>query len=126
MTVEACGIGSGDARCNVTSYTVSALPESEDPYGGYAWSITVEYAGFDRWAVRHLSQCLSRDGEWDYEPLPSSREDDWLAAHRFDLDLALGLAAEHAPLIVVNGMKPVDVIAFAKSRGRLGEKVTDE
>ena len=37
-----------------------------------------------KWAARRMGQCLSRDGEWEYEPLPSSRDDAFLARCRFD------------------------------------------
>lgn len=40
--------------------------------------------GPDKWAVRRGSECLSRSGEWEWEPLPSSRDDDFLARCRFD------------------------------------------
>jgi len=39
--------------------------------------------GGDLWAVRSGSMCLSTQGEWDWEPMPSSRTDEWLGAHRF-------------------------------------------
>lgn len=29
-------------------------------------------------------RCLSKSGSIDYEPMPSSRDDEYLAAHRFD------------------------------------------
>lgn len=35
------------------------------------------------WAVRRDGNCLGLDGHWSYEPLPSSRGDEWLALHRF-------------------------------------------
>ncbi|WP_045562766.1 hypothetical protein [Streptomyces sp. FxanaA7] len=88
-----------------TCYEVSLLPETADPGGTY--SITVEYRGDKRWAVLRHSLCLSSTGRWDRERVTSEREEDWLDAHRFDLDTALRLAGEQA----------VD-IAPAKWRGR--------
>ncbi len=35
------------------------------------------------WAVRWQGDCLSVDGEWEWEPSPSNRTDDWLARHRY-------------------------------------------
>lgn len=35
------------------------------------------------WAVRRNGDCLGRDRHWSYEPLPSSRSQEWLALHRF-------------------------------------------
>jgi hypothetical protein len=49
--------------------------------------ITVERAqqmfGPDLWAVRKPGRCLNKSGEWEYEPMPSSRDDDFMARCRF-------------------------------------------
>lgn len=40
--------------------------------------------GADLWKVkRGDSHCLNKDGEWEYEPLPSSRDDDFLTRCRY-------------------------------------------
>jgi hypothetical protein len=93
-----------------TRYVVSCLPE--DHAERYHFEITVEWRGKGKWAVKDGSYVLGSDGEWDYEPLPSSREDDWLATHRFDLETALKLAAEQAPKMT-NGPKGVYDVAAA-------------
>ena len=53
----------------------------------------------DWWAVRQRGWCLNTELEWEYEPLPSSREDDFLARCRFTQADAIALArryiAEH-------------------------------
>ena len=49
------------------------------------------YAG-ERWAVRQGGSCLSVDGSWEYEPLPSSRDDAFYARFRF-LSLEAAVAA---------------------------------
>ena len=37
-----------------------------------------------RYAVRHSSFCLHvTSGEWEFEPMPSNRTDEWLDEHRF-------------------------------------------
>jgi hypothetical protein len=84
-----------------TKYTVCALPLDHREAGHF--SITVEWRGNDKWAVCRYSECLSVDGEWSYEPSTSGRTDEWIAAHRFDLDTALALADRAAPHITVNG-----------------------
>jgi hypothetical protein len=84
-----------------TEYCVSVAPL--DDYDGYEYGITVAWRAADRWAVIRHGRCLGTDGRWDYESIPSEREDDWLAAHRFDLPTALRLAREAAPGITVNG-----------------------
>lgn len=84
-----------------TEYAVSCLPA--DHPEGYHFTIHVSWRGpGDVWAVTRMSQCLSSTGEWDYEPSPSNREDDWKETHRFPLDQALALAKEQAPLMTVN------------------------
>lgn len=35
------------------------------------------------WAVRRLGRCLNRAGEWEFEPMPSSRDEAFLARCRF-------------------------------------------
>ena len=61
-------------------------------------TITVEWRdGRDRhdlWAVVDCGLCFNNRGEWEYEPLPSSRTDEFLERCRFPLDVAL--AAAHA------------------------------
>lgn len=93
-----------------TTYTVTCLPD-ETP-DAHSWSLTVEYRGRGLWAVTRWKNCLGRDGEWDYERVPSEREDEWLASHRFPLDEALELAKQAAPHVIVNGMTPADVLAW--------------
>lgn len=89
------------ATVRTAAYTVSCLPE--DDINSSIYSIKVEDAGRGRWAIRRMGRCLDANGDWDYEPTPSNREDDWLDAHRFDLDTALRLAQKAAPRITVNG-----------------------
>ncbi|MET7975790.1 hypothetical protein ABZW44_22645 [Streptomyces mirabilis] len=97
-----------------TRYTVNCLPE--DSIDSHVFEITVEYRGHDRWAVTRHSQCLAADGTWDWEMRPSERENDWLDTHRFDLDTALKLAREQAPLVTVNGFTVADALRMAAER----------
>lgn len=97
-----------------TRYAVSCLPE--DGIDSHVFEITVEYRGQDRWAVKRHSQVLGADGAWDWEMRPSEREDDWLDSHRFDLDTALRLAKEQAPLVTVNGHTVADALRMAEQR----------
>jgi hypothetical protein len=100
-----------------TRVSVNLLPPS-DPHG-HVFEITVEYRGRDQWAILRNGWCLSRDGAWDYELRPSEREDDWLDAHRFDLDTALRLAKEAAPGVTVNGLTAAQALARLVESGRL-------
>lgn len=97
-----------------TQYSVCCLPE--DGINSHVYEITVEYRGNDRWAVKRHSQCLGSDGTWDWESIPSEREDEWLAEHRFDLGTALKLAKEQAPLVTVNGLTVADAVRIAERR----------
>lgn len=99
-----------------TRYTVNLLPET-DPHG-HVFEITVEYRGHGQWAILRHGSCLGQDGEWDYELRPSGREDDWIAAHRFDLDTALRLAKEAAPSVTVNGLTAADALVRFNARVR--------
>lgn len=97
------------------TYVVSILPpdwDEQDPSDyRFHWEITVEYAGQDRWAVRRSTRCcLSRSGEWTFEPRPSERDDKWLEQHRFSFAEALEVAAGIAPMIGVNGVTAREVL----------------
>lgn len=53
----------------------------------------VEYRGpGDAWAVLDGSDVLNRDGAWEWEPTPSSRDDAFKARVRFPLAEALARA----------------------------------
>ncbi|WP_405531561.1 hypothetical protein OG592_27195 [Streptomyces avidinii] len=94
-----------------TRYVVSCLPP--DDINGAAFNISVEYRGRSLWAVVRLGSCLNAAGQWSYESIPSGREDDWLAEHRFDLETALKLAKEAAPHVTVNGYTVADALRMA-------------
>jgi len=97
-----------------TRISVNLLPPS-DPHG-HVFEITVEYRGHSQWAVLRHGWCLSQDGSWDYELRPSEREDEWIAAHRFDLDTALDLAKKAAPDVTVNGLTAADALERFNAR----------
>lgn len=84
-----------------TAYVVTAAPDWDHPDADL-WDIEVSYRGGGKWGVYNRTRCLGADGEWSWESIPSERRDEWLAAHRFDLDTALRLAKEQAPLVTVN------------------------
>jgi hypothetical protein len=92
----------------ISQYTISATPAGRDQYN-HLWDLhvdrSVQMDGTEKWAVRWMGRCLGRDGEWDYEPIPSSRSDRWLAQYRHDLETALRLAVAAAPDVEVNGRK---------------------
>ncbi len=91
----------------ITEVTVSVLPEDNVNYHVYA--VKVQWRGAEQYAVMHAGFALGTDGEWEYEPIPSGRDDDFVAAHRYGYDEALRLANEVAPTIDVNGRTATEV-----------------
>lgn len=99
----------------ITEVTVCALPE--DSINHDPWSIQVAWRGGESYAVvNRFRQCLSVDGKWSHEPMPSSRTERWIAAHRFDYQTALRLACEEAPRVVVNGKTAAQVAEWEAGR----------
>lgn len=45
-------------------------------------------SGVDLWAVRHGCNVLAKSGDWEWEPSPSSRDDDFMARCRFESPMA--------------------------------------
>jgi hypothetical protein len=77
-----------------------------------------------KWSVRWMGRCLNKQGEWDWEPSPSSRDDDFYAKCRFEsLEEAYTLALK-APRIV-NGYdlnaKPTECSLSSHSVGKMVE-----
>lgn len=101
-------IESPTPNARVTQYEVCALPEDHIDYP--VFTITVDYRGKDKWAITRHRRCLGVDGYWDWEPLPSGREEAWLEEHRFALDDALELAKGAALTLQVNGRRVVDIL----------------
>ena len=50
----------------------------------------------DLWKVRVLGFVANATGELSFEPIPSERSDEYLAAHRFPFRVALEIAAKVA------------------------------
>ncbi|MEV0779221.1 hypothetical protein [Streptomyces sp. NPDC050428] len=94
------------ATCQPVRYEVSILPEGD--INRHVFNIDVEYRGDGRWAVTRHGSCLGADGEWADGVKPYDRGNEWLNAHRFDLDTALRLARDAAPHVVVNGHTALD------------------
>jgi hypothetical protein len=101
----------------VRSYDVSVWPDDIECMDSETWKIAVEYRSRGKWAVvRPGRVCLGSDGEWGWESIPSEREDEWLATHRFPLAEALDLARKHAPDVKINGMTATEVLARHRVR----------
>jgi hypothetical protein len=100
---------------HAVEYTINCLPD--DDIDSHLFEVRVQSRGAGRYAViRGGDQCLGADGTWDYGVKAYDRGDDWLNAHRFDLDTALRLAKEQAPLVTVNGHTVTDALAMRQKR----------
>lgn len=100
-----------------TEYTVNCLPH--DDINASLFQIRVQYRGDGRYAViRGGDMCLGADGTWDHGVKEYDRGDDWLNAHRFDLDTALRLAKEQAALVTVNGHTVTDALTGRERKTR--------
>ncbi|MFF7335378.1 hypothetical protein [Streptomyces sp. NPDC008150] len=111
--IEASAVPSATVRA--VEFTVNCVPG--DDLDQHLFELRVQYRGNDRYAViRGGDMCLGVDGTWDYGVKEYDRGDAWLNAHRFDLDTALRLAREHAPLVTVNGHTVTDAITARRNR----------
>jgi len=75
MLIHACLAGRGTVVIPITWL----LADGDDP-------VLVHRLNFRsgvRYVVRQGDCCLSRDGEFDYEPMPSERTEEFLEHHRF-------------------------------------------
>lgn len=99
-----------------TEYSVSCLPL--DDINSIEFTLTVEYRGRGKWAVTRLKRCYDIDGNADWEPIPSERQDEWLARYRHDLDTALRIAREVAPTLRNGRVTVADVLAEIEETDR--------
>lgn len=91
------------------SFLVSCLPE--DHPDAYAFTLKVEDKGRGRWAVMWVGHgVLGTDGEWSYDPFPTSQEDEWLKTHRFDRAEALKLAEKVAPTLKIRDYTVIEAL----------------
>ena len=51
--------------------------------------LTMDYTGKGKWAIRFAHQCLSKKGNWIYEPMPSSRTESFFKKTRFGFKEAM-------------------------------------
>lgn len=77
-----------------TTFTL-IKPDRRRPTGGLL-ELRVEWRGDDAWAIVDPGFNLNHDGDWEYEPLPSSRDDDFYARCRWPSARdAIAFAEEH-------------------------------
>lgn len=88
-----------------TTYTV--YPTGYDDFtfsDKHVWSLTVEERSPSGWAVKSMSRVLNSAGEWEYEPIPSERDDAFKERTRFYLEEALRLAESVVDAVRWNGV----------------------
>lgn len=107
--------GVPDPTVQAIEYAMNCLPD--DDLDSHLFEVRVQYRGAGRYAViRGGDLCLGADGTWDHGVKEYDRGDTWLNAHRFDLDTALKLAKEQAPLVTVNGHTVTDALTMRQKR----------
>jgi hypothetical protein len=72
-------------------------------YSQNNYRIYIELRGDDLWAITHLGECMTVDGNWVYEPLPSNRSEEFLAQTRFPFDQAWALAEAKVQEVMAYG-----------------------
>lgn len=77
------------------------------------FSITLSYRGNGLWAIKNRVNAYSRDGKWNYEPLPSSRSDEYITKNRFTLEEAYPLAQKLSHEIRMFKMTPEEFMQWA-------------
>lgn len=94
-----------------THYEVSLVPRTHA--NGRWYTVHVQHHGHGRWVVYRESYaavsavlgqyCLAADGTWFIPDDPS-----WFGAPTYELEEALALAREAAPLVVVAGRSAIE------------------
>ena len=67
---------------------------SVDVYRYQSGGITIERRGDDQWAVCRHGAVYASDGQWEYEPLPSNRDEEFIRRTRYNLHNAYEMARE--------------------------------
>jgi hypothetical protein len=106
------------------SYEVTAYPFHD--FERHHFTLFVNAKGAGRWAIMNRGECWNKVGKaWDYEMLPSGREDDWLSEHRYDsLEEALEDAKAIAPFITLMNWTIDQVIRMHDGEELCGAAVT--
>jgi len=98
-----------------TEVTIGSLPQ--DSVNASLFEIKIQYRGpGDLYAVTRHGQVLGRQGQWTYEPTPSSRTDRFKSAYRFPFDEAEKLAHKALPKLTSNGLTADQVLEWERKR----------
>lgn len=63
---------------------------------GSGREIKVQWRGPDSWAVSNRGSVYNVDGQWEYEPLSSHRDEAFIARTRYNLETAFAMARKAA------------------------------
>lgn len=105
-------------RTQATEFMVTAVPEELDELDLDTWAfqLTVARRGPHSWAVIRRGRVWEESsGKWVDEPHPSSRDDEFIARTRYNLNTALSIAERLAPDVTVNGYTIADIIKKAST-----------
>lgn len=96
----------------VTGYSVypTGYDEAERPSDKFHFVITIEDRG-KGWAVCWMGDVLTKDGTWEWEPRPSSRDDDFFRRCRFTEEHAKERALEVVDSLEINGRTFAQAVA---------------
>lgn len=77
-------------------FGLSGVPAVAEPivsrYRFADTDVIIDWRSDDRWAICSGGFCYSREGDFEIEPMPSNRTDEFLARCRYTLAEALALA----------------------------------
>lgn len=107
-------MNASSAKAVVSAYVIDLSPRES-----VRIERAVQIAGPAKWAVRLHGDCLNRTGEWEWEPMPSGRDDDFLERCRFDTDQeAIDAAARAVAAMVETGPDDLPQLAPAMESPR--------
>lgn len=81
---------------HATTFRFLLYPEGHEFWDIADQDVTIEWRGADSWAVLVRGSCVDAEGKREYEPNPSSRDDDFKTRFRFTRDEAIRIAREVA------------------------------
>lgn len=115
----ACRPKATAATIAVTEYTVYPAGYDQDRTSDkHHFTIQVCDRG-KGWAVIHGGYVLGKNGGWEYEPQPSSRDDDFYDTYRFTEDEAKRLALAAVETVTINGRTFAQVRRIREAGKRL-------
>ena len=96
ITIDSLTPRSYDA-CNVVTLNGYIIPENAEGYDRITIELRRQMSGQPLWAIYKQGYCFSKSSkEFEYEPLPSSRDCDFIKDTRFkSIDLAIDALNEY-------------------------------